>query len=120
MLDISKDVQNTREIAALTEAAQQGKLDSRADESVFEGNYRQIAEGANRLLDSLPRPVEEMMVTMGRAARKDMTARMDGECQGLVGPILSRTNRKYISRTDRVEERRGKTNANREKERHLL
>jgi methyl-accepting chemotaxis protein len=45
VLDISKELEVTKGVLALAEAAVRGKLDTRADVDRFEGNYRSIVQG---------------------------------------------------------------------------
>jgi methyl-accepting chemotaxis protein len=45
------------EVTMLTQAAVQGKLDTRADASSFQGDFRKIVEGVNSTLDAVIGPL---------------------------------------------------------------
>jgi methyl-accepting chemotaxis protein len=60
--DMSQTIRNLiRETNALTEAAEQGRLDTRSDVSRFSGDYAKIVQGFNSTIDALLRPVHEYM-----------------------------------------------------------
>ncbi|MEM0449584.1 MAG: methyl-accepting chemotaxis protein [Methanomassiliicoccales archaeon] len=51
IVDISNEVEITKDVELLTEAAKRGEFSSRADESKYEGNYRAIVHALNQTLD---------------------------------------------------------------------
>jgi methyl-accepting chemotaxis protein len=75
-----------REVIGETEvligAAQRGQLDTRGDETRFEGGYRDIVRGLNHTLDAVVTPLTEANTVLARVAERDLTARMTGEYAG--------------------------------------
>ena len=67
---------------ALSKAAQEGDLASRADPSRHEGEFRKVVEGVNETLDALTRPIEEATEVMVRLSERDLTARVEGAYRG--------------------------------------
>jgi methyl-accepting chemotaxis protein len=82
VLDISKEMEVTRGIENLVEAALSGDLATRADATSFEGNYRSIVDGVNRTLDAILEPITEAQQALERVAARDLTARVTGEYEG--------------------------------------
>ncbi len=68
--------------ALLTEAAKDGRLETRADADKHKGNFRMIVEGINQTLDAVIFPINEAMEVLKKAAMKDLTARVKGEYKG--------------------------------------
>jgi len=66
----------------LTKAAVEGRLDTRADLSRHQGDYRRVLEGFNDTLDAVIKPVQEARESLARIAEGDLTARMSGDYQG--------------------------------------
>ncbi|NOX88659.1 MAG: HAMP domain-containing protein [Calditrichaeota bacterium] len=66
----------------LTEAAVQGRLEVRADETRHNGDYRRIIEGINATLDAAVDPVKEVLQVMEKMAEGDLTIRLNGEYHG--------------------------------------
>ncbi|OFX25291.1 MAG: hypothetical protein A2V77_23420 [Anaeromyxobacter sp. RBG_16_69_14] len=67
---------------ALASAAVEGKLETRADGSRHQGDFRKIVEGVNRTLDAVIAPVNEAAQVLEKLAQRDLTARMQGSYQG--------------------------------------
>jgi len=66
----------------LTEEALAGRLKSRADAKKHQGDYQNIVNGVNEILDAVVAPVNEAMTVMGKLSHKDLTARVDGNYNG--------------------------------------
>ncbi len=66
----------------LAAAALDGSLNTRADLSRHEGDYRKIVDGVNRTLDAVLAPVHEATQVMEKLAQRDLRARMQGEYKG--------------------------------------
>jgi len=66
----------------LAQAAVEGKLDTRADASRHQGDFRKIVSGVNDTLDSVIEPVNEAASVLEKLAANDLTARMNGEYAG--------------------------------------
>ncbi len=61
----------------LAQAAIDGKLDTRADATKHQGDFRKIVEGVNNTLDSVIGPVKEAMRVAERYAKADFSTRVD-------------------------------------------
>ena len=82
MLDITGEVRSVDGIRELVASATAGKLTKRADVSVFEGNFKQIAAGVNDLLDAVMEPLAEAAKVLAGSATKNLLLRMQGDYQG--------------------------------------
>jgi methyl-accepting chemotaxis protein len=66
----------------LIEAAKAGRLTERADAGSYDGDFRTQVEGINELLDAVVDPVNEAAEVLDRLARRDLTARVEGDYRG--------------------------------------
>ena len=66
----------------LATAAVEGRLSTRAEASRHQGDFRKVVEGVNRTLDATLDPVREATLVLERLARRDLTARADGQYRG--------------------------------------
>ena len=80
--DASEEIRVSKEILRLVEAARDGRLSERGQVDRFEGNYRELVEGINILLESVIKPLNAASVTLSRLASKDLTARVEGDFRG--------------------------------------
>ena len=70
------------EIDKIVYAAADGKLDTRADASIFEGGWNELVSGVNNTIDNIVKPMQEAAETMSAIAKKNMTARVEGDYAG--------------------------------------
>jgi len=70
------------DLAAVFEAAAQGKLGNRADTSRYSGYNGKMLENVNKLLDDLTNPVREAVRVLEAIAARDLRARMEGRHVG--------------------------------------
>jgi methyl-accepting chemotaxis protein len=66
----------------LATAALEGRLDTRADATKHQGDYRKIVEGVNHTLDAVITPIKEAAGVLQTLADYDLRARMVGEYKG--------------------------------------
>jgi methyl-accepting chemotaxis protein len=66
----------------LVRAADEGRLDHRADASKHEGDFGRIVAGVNRTLDAVTEPVNEASIVLEALAAKDLRVRMEGTYRG--------------------------------------
>jgi len=66
----------------LVEAAVAGRLQTRADASRHQGDYRRIVEGINRTLDAVIRPLNEAAAVLATVATQDLRAQVAGDYAG--------------------------------------
>lgn len=67
----------TEDAGMLARAAVEGRLETRADASRHDGEYRKIVEGVNQTLDAVIEPVNEALRIANEFARYNFTARFD-------------------------------------------
>ncbi|MGC4121045.1 MAG: methyl-accepting chemotaxis protein [Myxococcales bacterium] len=67
---------------ALSQAAIDGQLATRADASRHQGDFRTIVEGVNATLDSVLGPINVATEVLQRLAQQDLRARVTGDFQG--------------------------------------
>ncbi len=77
---------------ALSHAAVEGRLSERADEYKHGGEFREVIANFNSTLDAIIHPINESSETLGRMAKGDLTARMEGEYKGDYAIIESSIN----------------------------
>jgi len=67
---------------ALSQAAVEGKLSTRADATKHQGDFRKIVAGVNDTLDAVLRPIGEAAEVLEALAQRDLRARVKGNYQG--------------------------------------
>jgi methyl-accepting chemotaxis protein len=77
---------------ALVEAAKEGKLNTRADASRHQGEFRGVVDGVNATLDAVIAPVQELAKVMEKMAAGDLTARVVGDYSGDFNLLKSSAN----------------------------
>ncbi len=68
--------------AMLAQAAAEGRLDTRADASKHQGDYRKIVEGVNNTLDGVILPVNEAVAVLTQMEKGNLTQTINGNYQG--------------------------------------
>jgi len=63
-------------------AAVGGDLAMRADPARHQGDFRKIVDGVNRAFDAVVEPIAEASGVLERLARRDLTARVNGDYRG--------------------------------------
>ncbi|HCN67035.1 MAG TPA: methyl-accepting chemotaxis protein, partial [Candidatus Accumulibacter sp.] len=66
----------------LSQAAVEGRLDTRADASRHQGDYRKIVEGVNHTLDAVIAPINEVKRVMVALSEGDLTQKIDARYAG--------------------------------------
>ncbi|MGV8121504.1 MAG: methyl-accepting chemotaxis protein [Candidatus Xenobiia bacterium LiM19] len=66
----------------LSEAAVDGRLDTRADASRHQGDFRKIVKGVNDTLDAVLDPIKEATAVLEKVAERDLTARVKSSYKG--------------------------------------
>jgi len=80
------------DVNKLTQAAVEGKLDTRGDVTKFQGGYREIVQGINDCLDAVIGPINEAAAALDRLANRDLTVRMLGDYKGDLAKIKEAFN----------------------------
>jgi methyl-accepting chemotaxis protein len=68
--------------ATLNQRAIAGDLQARGDASRFDGAFRELVTGVNRILDTVVAPINEASDVLSRIADRDLTARVAGAYAG--------------------------------------
>ncbi|MCL4394320.1 MAG: PAS domain-containing protein [Chloroflexi bacterium] len=71
-----------QDVTLLSRSAVEGQLAVRAEVSKHHGNFRKIVQGLNDTLDAVTTPIHGSIEILGRVARGDLTAHMEGEYKG--------------------------------------
>ena len=77
---------------ALSQAAVEGKLKTRADATRHQGDFRKIVEGVNRTLDAVIQPINEAAEVLDKVAKQDLTALVKGDYAGDLAIIKNNMN----------------------------
>ena len=93
VLDISKETEITAGLLGLAEDAIEGKLDNRADVESFSGNYRQIVQGVNSILDAVIDPVNVACDYVNRISLGDLPENIEADYRGKFGEVKQSLNR---------------------------
>jgi len=67
---------------ALSRAAVEGRLATRADPERHQGDFRHIVEGVNSTLDAVIAPIDEAAHVLDVLSRRDLRARVQGDYRG--------------------------------------
>lgn len=92
VLDISKEMEVTRGVDDLVQAAIEGKLDTRADVDQFEGNYRTIVQGVNDTLDAVIGPLNVAAEYVDRISKGDIPEKITDDYNGDFNEIKNNLN----------------------------
>ncbi len=93
VIDISKEKEITNDIQYLAEAAIEGKLDTRADTSKFDGNYKNIVEGVNSTLDAVIGPLNVAAEYVDRISKGEIPEMITDEYKGDFNEIKNNLNK---------------------------
>lgn len=77
---------------ALSLAAQQGLLDTRADAAQHHGEFRAIIDGINQTMDAVAKPIDDVRQIMAAVEQGDLTQRIDNDYQGAFDELKHSVN----------------------------
>lgn len=80
------------EVALLTTAASEGRLDVRGNAAKFNGGYRDLVEGINQTLDGIINPLNDAGAVLSKMAVNDYTVKMTGNYQGRLRQLADEIN----------------------------
>lgn len=89
-IDIMNGLQN--EMNGLIKAAQEGKLDVRADSSRFTGGWEELISGVNSLVEAVVKPIKEVTAVMNEIAQGNLKIMVKGDYQGEFGVLSNSVN----------------------------
>ena len=76
----------------LSKAAVEGRLETRADASRHQGDFRKVVEGVNATLDAVIGPLNEGMRVLGALSKGDLTEKITDNYQGTFGKLKEDAN----------------------------
>ncbi len=87
---------------ALSRAAVEGRLATRADEGRHAGDFRRVMTGVNRTLDAVLAPVQEATTVLEQLAARDLRARAQGSFPGDHARLATALNATAVALHDAV------------------
>jgi methyl-accepting chemotaxis protein len=95
------------EVRRLAAAATEGDLDQRIDTNAFSGEYLELTESMNTLLETVAAPIEEAGAMLGGLARTDLRVRMQGSYGGAFARLQNDANTLADNMADIMGQLRG-------------
>ncbi|WP_230375435.1 methyl-accepting chemotaxis protein [Methanolobus vulcani] len=92
VMDMTSEVNVTKEVLKLADAAVNGRLDARADINQFEGNPRDIVNAVNETLDSFIGPLNVAAEYIDRISKGDIPEKITDEYYGDFNEIKNNLN----------------------------
>ncbi|MBS7457259.1 methyl-accepting chemotaxis protein [Coralloluteibacterium stylophorae] len=92
-LDVTGQAQAEAELGRVLEAANAGDFSRRIDVAGIDGVLRPLAEGVNRLSDTVEANLGVLAGVLRALADADLTRRIDGEYEGVFGRMRDDANR---------------------------
>ncbi len=80
------------DIGMLAQSSLEGRLETRADASKHEGDFRKIVEGVNATLNAVIEPVNEAVACIEQMAEGDLTVHVDGDYNGDLAKMKNALN----------------------------
>jgi methyl-accepting chemotaxis protein len=107
------------DVDRLLRAAQDGRLDERADLDRHSGDYREIIAGIDEVLDTVKRPLDEASVYLARLADGERIEKMENPYHGYYAGLIDRLNQVASSVAVLAEESEKLAEAGREGQLHV-
>jgi len=76
----------------LSQAAVEGKLETRAEAAKHQGDFRKVVEGVNATLDAIVGPVNEVVRVLGALSKGDLTEKITTQYKGTFDQLKSDAN----------------------------
>ena len=93
MQQMSKTIQTlVADANALSGAAQQGRLETRADAAKHQGEFRAIIEGINNTMNAVVEPINDVKHVMAAVEQGDLTQSIDDNYLGDFGVLQASVN----------------------------
>ena len=80
--DVTTEKRAQREVERLIVAATEGQLSERIKAEQFEGFFKVLSQGINKMLDAVVTPLHEAQEVLGALAEGDLTKEMSGAYEG--------------------------------------
>jgi methyl-accepting chemotaxis protein len=88
----------------LAQAAMDGRLDARADDGKFRGDYREIIRGMNGMLEGFAAPIDDIGSVLKRLAAKDFTRSVEKTYPGAYGDLRNNVNAVVASISSAIDQ----------------
>jgi methyl-accepting chemotaxis protein len=72
----------TRQLDDLIVACAKGDLEVRGDSAAFQGSYRVLVEGLNRMMDTVVAPIRDVSAQLGKLAEGELNVSMSDQYEG--------------------------------------
>ena len=95
----------------LTKAAEEGRLDTRANAALHQGDFRKLVEGVNATLDGVIEPVNGVMLSLAAMEQGDLTRTVDGDYRGKLRELRDMVNNTMDKLSSVIGEVRGAADA---------
>ena len=92
VLDISKEMEITNELAKVSEAAVNGELANRANVEKFDGNYQTIVKSVNEILDAVINPLNVAAKYVDQISKGDIPEKITDNYNGDFNTIKNNLN----------------------------
>ncbi|WP_214036537.1 methyl-accepting chemotaxis protein [Methanospirillum sp.] len=92
IIDLTSQKGAIEDILSLTKAAVEGRLDTRADATRHQGDFRKIVEGVNDTLDAVINPLNVAAGYVDRISKGDIPEKITDEYQGDFNAIKNNLN----------------------------
>ncbi len=92
------------DVAVLSHAGAEGKLNVRADTTRHQGEYRRIVQEFNATLDAVVVPMTEVMRVMAAMEEGDLEQRIVAESPGMLGQLRNSVNNTLARLTHTIRE----------------
>jgi len=93
---IKKVVENIRALVSdvniLSKSAIEGQLDTRADATKHDGDFRKVVEGVNQLIDAMVRPIKEVTNAMSEISKGNLEVPISEGYKGEFGILANAVN----------------------------
>ena len=96
----TEELKNERAVKELVDAAAQGDLSRRIDVDQCSGSYKQLSISMNQLMDVNDRSVGEVQRVFAAIAKGDLTAKFEGNYQGVYLQLKEDANTTVAQLTD--------------------
>jgi methyl-accepting chemotaxis protein len=80
------------ESSSLAKAAASGELDTEADDTQFQGRFRDIIGGMNNMLKGFVTPIRDIAATLKQVAGKDLSKNVQASYPGVYGQLRDDVN----------------------------
>ncbi len=90
--------------STLAKAATDGQLDTKADETRFQGRFRDIIHGMNNMLVGFVAPIRDIAATLKLVANKDLSRTVDAQYPGIYGQLRDDVNLAITNMRSAIEQ----------------